>query len=312
MSESRLLVVGLHWHERLSELTFITRSIAGAATRWGSVSVFASGLPGVTQPDGAFDVEGMGTEGNYALPPTLSADYAIVDDLVPEAVEFLSSVDAPSMLTLTGTVPVPGPWESLSVVAPSGQGDSCIGVYVPINPLAEQHRHNGFGFTDYTLVLSGRTNPGTEPPPAVAWLTAAFHDSNVIVVEHGVASAWRGRALRGNVPVDTRMDFWRLLAHARVCVDLLPGRHLARECIESLRFGTPIVVPDGSGAAVAHAEATGGFTFADPDELLRAVATLQGESVRSSASARARLVANTHYGDPEGFATSLKERLSER
>ena len=53
-------------------------------------------------------------------------------------------------------------------------GDDPIGVHVPVNRLAEQHRHHGFGFTDYLLVLSDRTGEQAEPPPAAAWLSAAF------------------------------------------------------------------------------------------------------------------------------------------
>ena len=32
---------------------------------------------------------------------------------------------------------------------------SSVGVYVPVNPLAALHRHHGFGFTGYQLVLVG-------------------------------------------------------------------------------------------------------------------------------------------------------------
>ncbi len=40
-------------------------------------------------------------------------------------------------------------------------------VHIPINPLAAAHRHNGFGFTGYMLVLSGRERPHDIPPPEV-------------------------------------------------------------------------------------------------------------------------------------------------
>ena len=94
----------------------------------------------------------------------------------------------------------------------------------------------------------------------VAWLTARFPDKEVVVVEDATAAVWRGRVLRGIVDVYTRTDLWRLVAHARVTVDLAPGPIIARECIESLRFGTPIVVPAES-AARPHADAGGGMTF---------------------------------------------------
>ena len=161
-------------------------------------------------------------------------------------------------------------------------------MHVPVNPLAELHRHHGFGFTGYQLVLSDRPGTPDDPPPAVAWLSAAFPAAEIVLIDDAVASAWKGRALRGTVHVDTRMDLWRLLAHAAVCIDLAPGASIARECIEALRFGTPIIVPDDSGPAALHAQAGGGATFGDPGELIDAVATLQDGANRSAASEAGR------------------------
>ena len=163
-------------------------------------------------------------------------------------------------------------WRPLPLVG----GPDPVGVHVPVNRLAEQYRHHGFGFTDYPLVLSDRTGAEREePPPAAAWISAAFIEADVVVVEDAVAWAWKGRALRGKVSVDTRMDLWRLLAHANVCIDLAPGPYIARECIEALRFGTPIIVPDRPGPGAVHARASGGATFRDASELLEAAASLR-------------------------------------
>ncbi len=92
-----------------------------------------------------------------------------------------------------------------------------------------------------------------------------------------MASAWHYRSLRGSIRVDTRTDLWRLMAHARATIDLAPGKLLARECVESLRFGTPIVVPKGTVGAL-HAEAGGGLWFGDEAELIGCVDALS-ESV---------------------------------
>ena len=184
-----------------------------------------------------------------------------------------------------------------------------MGVHVPVNRLAERHRHHGFGFTDYLLVLSDRTGDHRVPPPAAAWLSAAFNDADVVVVEDAVASAWKGRALRGKVYVDTRMDLWRLLAHANVCIDLAPGPHVARECIEAMRFGTPIIVPDDPGPGTAHARASGGATFHDESELLEGVAAFRSEPHRAEAATLARQYADAHYGDPAALVRRLRELL---
>ena len=148
---------------------------------------------------------------------------------------------------------------------------------------------------------------GSEPPPAAAWLSSAFHDAEIVVIEDAVASAWKGRALRGKVTVDTRMDLWRLLAHANVCVDLAPGAHIARECVEALRFGTPIVVPADSGPAAVHARA-GGATFSDETACSRRLpsssASASGRPLR-----RAQAYADARYGDPTALVGRLEALL---
>jgi len=312
MSETGIVVVGDHWHESRNELAFLVRSVAGAISRWDHVSVLAPGPRGHVQADGAFDVEGIGELDAYEWPGRLSSDcVVVVDDLAPAVVELVSRVAPRAVFYLAehGRDHDPS-WKRIPLTEDAKRGSPFAKVYIPVNPLAALHRHNGFGFTGYQLVLSGRTGPHEDPPSAVAWLTSAFHESYVVVVENAVASAWKGRALRGQVSVDTRMDLWRLIAHANVCIDLAPGPVIARECVEALRYGTPIVVPEGSAAGVAHAAASGGATFADPEELLEAAAQIQIVAARSQASRVGRNYADANYGAPAGFITSLRALLT--
>ncbi len=311
MNEQSIVVVGRHWRERHNELAFVIRSIAGEASRWAQVSVLAPGNEG-RGPDGAFDIETIGEHAHYAWPDHLSPDcVVVVDDLSPEIADLLAKVGPRAVFYLAAHKGGHDPsWRALPLTADPTSSRPFVKIYIPVNPLAELHRHNGFGFTGYQLVLSGRAGVRRDPPPAVAWLTAAFHDSDVIVVENAVASAWRGRALRGTVSVDTRMDLWRLIAHANVCIDLAPGPYVARECVEALRFGTPIMVPVHSGAAVAHAAASEGATFAEPEELLDAAASLRIDATRSATSRSGRQYADANYGAPAEFMTSLRAALS--
>jgi hypothetical protein len=289
-------VLGCHWFDRQSELAFVTRSIAGAASRGGPVAVLVPDLAGRRQADGAFDLQDIGSPGALRWPGGVAADMTvIVDHLTPEVGSLLSAAGPRSVHFLSGDESWSDPaWHALTLVG----GDDPLGVHVPVNRLAELHRHHGFGFTDYLLVLSDPAGARTEPPPAAAWLSAAFNEADVVVLEDAVASAWKGRALRGRVSVDTRMDFWRLLAHANVCIDLAPGAQIARECIEALRFGTPIIVPDGAGPGPVHALASGGATFQDASDLLDAVASLQDQGHRAEVAATSRQYADAHYGDP--------------
>ncbi len=308
MSEGGTVVVAGHWHDR-TELSFVTRAIAGAASRIGPVSVLVPGAAGRRQPDGAFDLEGMGEGGELCWPGGEPATGAVVvDHLTPAVAALLARSNPGPVFYLSAETPADPAWHHLHLVAAvDGEGDVCV--HVPVNPLAERHRHHGFGFTGYQLVLSGGAGAGDEPPPAVAWLTAAFHDADVLVVEDAVASAWRGRALRGRVAVDTRMDLWRLLAHANVCIDLAPGPYVARECVEALRFGTPIIVPEQSGPAVVHALAGGGSTFGDPEDLIGAAARMQSAANRSAASVAGRRYADARFGDAGAPVTQLRALL---
>jgi hypothetical protein len=310
MCDPTTIVVGRHWHEDQSERAFIIRSLAGALSRISDVTVLAPGPAGTRQADGAFDVVGIGQDGSDEVPAaTLPGDCSvIVDDVSPELVGLLSQLRPGSVWYMASSDEPAPTWRQLRFV-----GDHAVpaGTYVRVNRAAETHRHHGFGFTDYVLVLSDGVRR-EEPPSAVAWLSAAFPRFDVVVVDAGVASAWRGRALRGTASVDTRMDLWRLLAHAALCIDLAPGKFLARECVESLRFGTPIIVPADSGPATVHAQASGGSVFGNPHELIDAVAVLSSEGARSAASRTARLYAEGHYADPNSLVTSIRSVVSTR
>ena len=232
----------------------------------------------------------------------------IVDELTAEFAVLLCEVAPGTVLYLSGSGDGLDPaWRRLHLV---GDDPSCtVNVYVPVNPLACLHRHHGFGFTGYQLVLSDRSGSRDELPAAAAWLTSAFADADVVVVEDAIASAWKGRALRGTVTVDTRMDLWRLMAHANVCIDLAPGPHVARECVEALRFGTPIIVPEHSGPAEVHAREAGDTTFSDPDELLAGAGKMRVAANRSAASAAGRHYADSRFGDPLALVARVRGLL---
>ena len=264
-------------------------------------------MPGeVVEADGAFDLYPLGQTADR--PHRFPAEATVlVDELTPEIASLLrESEPGPVRLLSVGAIEPDPAWRRLTLV-----GERAVGLYVPVNPQAEHHRHHGFGFTKYHLVLSGRTTSDDEPPAEVAWLTAAFPEDNVVLVEQGVASAWRARALRGRTSVDTRMDLWRLLAHAAVCVDLAPGPLVARECVEALRLGAPVVVPTGSGPAEVHARSGGGRSFGDAGELVAAVGDLRNASKWHEVSERGRRYADTNYGDPELTEVSLIRALED-
>ncbi len=321
MTDATTLFLSRAWKHSGSELSFVTRAVAGAASRLSPVAVVVPSPTGPTEADGAFDLfgAGVGRDGSWpaphetAWPAALpSATTIIVDEPDQSALallgHFAPEADVHAISPAAGDQ---GPISSLKFADASDGGEpGFIGLHVPINPLAATHRHSGLGFTGYILVLSDRVGASDPNPPSpmVAWLTARFPTMEVVVIEDATAAVWRGRVLRGVISVFTRTDLWRLLAHARVTVDLAPGRIIARECIESLRFGTPIVVPALS-AAQPHADAGGGFAFADVSELLACVSHLCDEDTWATMSAKGRSYADAHYGDQNFFVESLAHAL---
>lgn len=301
MSDRPTVVVSRHWRAHASERAFVTRSLAGAASRAGPVAVLVPGPPGRREPDGAFDLTGFGEDDSLVWPADLPAGCPLIVDELSPGVRALRS---------GGWTLSPAPWGNSdqawrAIPLVDGDGAPPVGLFVPINPLATRHHHHGFGFTGYLLVLSDRSAPGEGPPDPAAWLTAAFHDLHVVVVERALASAWKGRSLRGTTSVDTRMDLWRLMAHAVACVDLAPGPLVARECVEALRLGTPIVVPDHASSAAQHARASAGATFSDAWGLLEAIEKYRNEANRASAALQGRAYAEALFGDPAGFVERL-------
>ncbi len=161
-------------------------------------------------------------------------------------------------------------------------------------------------------MLEAGTAPAAGPPSAaVAWLAAGLARTDLVVVAQGTAAAYRGRALRGTIAVDTRTDLQRLMAHAAVTVDLAPGPLVARECVESLRLGTPVVVPAGSAAAPLAAQG-GGLVFDGPATLLATVRTLSDPGAASAAVAGegGRRFADSLYGDPHRFVARVGEAVA--
>jgi hypothetical protein len=319
-----VLVLSTSWRKRETELSFVTRAVAGAASRSGAVNVITPMPSGTIEADGAFDVLGIGEgrggewpdiretrwmrrpdpRSTWVLDEPSESAHALFRAFGDQSTAYSIKPDAGDAATMMTQLPfTPGLTRGSS---------EALGMYVPINPLATRHRHAGLGFTGYVLVLTDRPSTPTVSPPtaAVAWLTSRFHQQFVVVIEGGSAAVWRGRALRGIVGVDTRMDLWRLMAHAHVTVDLAPGDIIARDCIESLRFGTPIVVPNTTAGA-AHAHAGGGVTFSDIPELLERVEQMGNQTERGRLSRQGVDYANSTYGDPSAFVARIGRALDQ-
>jgi hypothetical protein len=125
-------------------------------------------------------------------------------------------------------------------------------------------------FGDYVLLI--RRFPASAPRFERAitheLLRAVLGDIAIAEVD---GAKWRVTDFvnTASLPVNpTRVNLWRLMAHAKFTVDLRPPGPFGREALESMLFSSPPIVPEGS-AAHAHVEAAnGGLWYRSPGEVL--------------------------------------------
>ncbi|MDA8313447.1 MAG: hypothetical protein M0Z46_23090 [Actinomycetota bacterium] len=339
----RVAVCSTSWTQTPTpESTAALRSVAGALSRIAAVDVYVDG-DGTPFADGAFDVTPLGGARTPRSPyravlveagdggvgrlarsvasaspeaPVLSVGIARtpVDGILD--VRLQASGGEASGGQASGGQASGGEASAREASAREGGGEASgarrpgalhVGLYARVDPGARERRHHGLDrVPEYLLVLGDRVGVPTTPWPSerLRWLLARFAREHVVVVEGGVARAWRSRSCVAEFGVHTRMDLWILMARAWGLVDLLPGEVYARECVESLRYGVPIVVPEGSVAA-RLARAGGGVRFTSTAELLGAVATIADPLTRATLGAAGRRVADRWYGDPDGLVARL-------
>jgi hypothetical protein len=329
----RIAVLCGRWGRPDDETSVAVRAIAGAASRVVDVDVLVPGPIGAVVADGAFDVLGVGEpvagrRWPHAVEPVeplrgrAAYGAVLVEDADEEAVSAVGRLrPEPRIVRLeagdgarrraTSTAGGPGPDTVLAVsMGGAPAGVDRVGLHLPVNPLAAQQPHLELGpARDYVLVLTDRGADvvAAQPAPRIAWLVARFPRRSFVSVENAIATVWRSRSPVARFGVHSRMDLWRLVAHARATVDLRPGPLFARECVESLRYGVPVIVPAGTSAA--RLAVAGGLVFEDLPGLFDAVDAIADDAERSALAGRGRVVAEEWYGDPGRFVQRVGAAL---
>jgi len=103
----------------------------------------------------------------------------------------------------------------------------------------------------------------------------------------------------------SRVNLWRLMAHAVATIDLRPPGPFGRETIESMLLGTPVVVPDASAAMEHAAAADGGLWYRDVGELFDATRVLMYRPVRDRLAAQGRAYADAKHGQVDDFVARV-------
>jgi hypothetical protein len=201
------------------------------------------------------------------------------------------------VLTITET-------ERLAVIEHHGGADRvhCVGAPLAANPSSLNEPNTWVGKTDYVFVITGTKTHAVEEPVALARLVRlGFPEYPVGISATDAFSVWHQGRLGEGWPVERSSDLARLMAWARVVVDLRPGPLFGRRCVDSLLYGTPIIVP-GNSRAREHAElGGGGLWFDTPGELVWCVEAMLDPEVRAAFSAQGKAYAEEAYGSTDGF-----------
>ena len=183
-----------------------------------------------------------------------------------------------------------------------------IGAPLAANPSAMSEPNGSVGDTGYILVLSGVSlDEKRDESGLCRLLRVQFPDTVVGIAYTDSFRTWFNGRVSTDAPIERSSDLSRLLAFAHITVDLRPGQLFGRHCIESMLFGTPIVVPRQSRAREHAERGRGGLWFAHAGELVWCVEALLEPTTHSALSEQGRSFAESEYGSTDEFIARVTE-----
>jgi hypothetical protein len=211
-----------------------------------------------------------------------------------------SSADA--VLTVT-------PGEDQRVRArPGGAARShMVGFPLEVDPLAWETEPPGLEAEDFTLVLAQSHGRRSGLESLGRYLHDRLSHRPVVLVGDDHMLVGKGRAWNKRPAPSKRIDLGRVMARARVTVDLRRPELLAREVLESLLLGTPVIVRDGSPGHDHAERGDCGLWWRDPLELVECVRVLEHSAVRDRLGERGREYAERLFSDVDGFVQRVRQ-----
>ncbi len=194
--------------------------------------------------------------------------------------------------------------ERSSIVDHHGNAEKVrrIGAPLSANPSVLGEPNTWVGDNETIVVVTDvATHADHEETELARLIRLRFPDNPVGVIHTDAFDAWHQGRLNRGWAVQRSSDLARLMAWARVTVDLHPGNLFARRSVESLLYGTPIVVPAVSRAREHAGRGRGGLWFSDPAELIWCVEGLLENPAHDSFADQGRDYAQAEYGSTEGF-----------
>src|ERR1700728_3832523 len=187
-----------------------------------------------------------------------------------------------------------------------------VGLVVDVNPSVEREPHPVVAGENYALVLSPAPSESTGGSAGLVRIVAGRIKDAVVVVHPDALVVWRGGARQAVEPLTRQLDLWRLMAWAGCTIHLRRGRIVARHVIESLRYGTPAIVPAGGVAHRTVRSANGGVWFRDGAELIACIEAVINPEVGSVLGAQGRAYCDDHYGSTRSFVDRVVGALPAR
>jgi len=177
-----------------------------------------------------------------------------------------------------------------------------IGAPMAANPSARSEPNPWVGTTDYAIVLTDAHSEAEEEVVELARLIRfSFPEHPIGISYRDVFVVWHEGRWSAGWPVERSSDLGRLMAWARVTVDLRPGPLFARRCVDSLLFGTPVIVPADSRAREHAQRGRGGLWFSTPGELMWCIEAMFDPGIRGPLGRQGQAYAEEEYGSTNRF-----------
>ncbi|MCU1491577.1 MAG: hypothetical protein JWM85_2982 [Acidimicrobiaceae bacterium] len=174
----------------------------------------------------------------------------------------------------------------------------------PLNRGATRHRLFGVRwFGRYIVTIRSFPTGGPRYLRSVTHEVLRSVIGNVSVAEVD-AGAWRISDAESTLalPVSpSRVNLWRLMAHAVATIDLRPAGPVGREALESMLLGTPVLVPEGSASMEHAAAANGGLWYRDIGELFDSARALMSRPLRDRLSEQGEAYTTANHSGMDGF-----------
>jgi hypothetical protein len=274
----------------------------GVAEALGEVAPKSVLLVGSYQP---WDLDSLGRRGAPTRPRVVAMPFCSDQDLVPGDLARL--IDAADVI---GTV---HPDERLAIArVDRDRADDVLPIELAFssNVHARSGPLSGLGRFGRYVLLVRNWPPGTpraSRPVTREVLREVLGKISVVEVD-GVR--WWASNKRDALPLQVnynRVNFSRLVAHACLTVDVRPQGPIGRLAIESMLYGVPALVPDGTAAKAHVAAANGGLWYRDVGELFDGARVIVHTPLGGVFARQAEAYALKKHGDIDAFVARTAE-----